>query len=174
MTPAFGRVRQIGAIICANDSLFPPQVLGKSSACDFLLCLYKKAKWSKLFILAAAAAAAGEASSQARLMMRRMDNVYPLMPISNASLHTNVFQECAHFLAFLVNVAPMNRRIQLNFEDCQFKNLATKKRSLCVTGSSSPESSMGPFCVTRSNLQLTDPSHPTHYRWKNLDPTQYN
>jgi len=104
----------------------------------------------KLFILAAAAAA-GEASSQARLMMRRMDNVYPLMPISNTSLHTNVFQECAHFLAFLVNVAPMNRRIQLNFEDCQFKNLATKKRSLCVTGSSSPESSMGPFCVTRPN-----------------------
>jgi len=28
------------------------------------------------------------------------------------------------------------------------------------------ELSMGPFCVTQSN--------PTHYRWENLDPTQYN
>ena len=36
-----------------------------------------------------------------------------------------------------------------------------------------PELSMGPFCVTRSNptQQLTD---PTHYKWENLDPTQYN
>ena len=28
------------------------------------------------------------------------------------------------------------------------------------------ELSMGPFCVTRSN--------PTHYKWKNLDPTRPN
>ena len=29
-----------------------------------------------------------------------------------------------------------------------------------------PELSRGPFCVTRSN--------PTHYKWRNLDPTQPN
>ena len=38
------------------------------------------------------------------------------------------------------------------------------------------ELSMGPFCVTRSNPthQLTDQPNPTHYKWKNLDPTQPN
>ena len=32
---------------------------------------------------------------------------------------------------------------------------------------------VGPFCLTRSNPthQLT---HPTHYKWKTFDPTQYN
>jgi len=36
-----------------------------------------------------------------------------------------------------------------------------------------PQLSMGPFWVTRSNPnhQLTD---PTHYKWKNLDPTRPN
>jgi len=41
-----------------------------------------------------------------------------------------------------------------------------------------PKLSVGPFCVTRSNPihQLTDPTQPdpTHYKWKNLDPTLNN
>jgi len=42
----------------------------------------------------------------------------------------------------------------------------------------SSELSMGPFCVTRSNSthHLTDPMqpNPTHYKWRNLDPTRPN
>jgi len=38
------------------------------------------------------------------------------------------------------------------------------------------ELSMGSFCVTRSNPthQMTDPTQPNSYKWKNLDPTQPN
>ena len=47
-----------------------------------------------------------------------------------------------------------------------------------INGYVMSELSTGPFCVTRSNPthQLTDPKspNPTHYKWKNLDPTRPN
>ena len=41
---------------------------------------------------------------------------------------------------------------------------------------SDSELSMGPFYVIRSNPthQLTDPTQPTIYKWKILDPTRLN
>ena len=98
-------VRKIGAIICADNSPFPPQVLGKSSACDVLLCLYRKAKWS-CSVLILAAAAAGEAASQARLMMRRMDDAYPLVPIMQQH-STQMSFNLGHAFLHLCNVSSM-------------------------------------------------------------------
>jgi len=45
--------------------------------------------------------------------------------------------------------------------------------ALAKLQAASAELSMGPFFVTESN-QTNHHTDPTHYKWKNLDPTRYN